>query len=470
MKCPTCGAENDQANHFCDQCGTRLDQQPAEAAPTGAAMTSGVALCPTCGSPVLPGEAFCDNCGASLTAPAPDTTGVAPTPDSTEMPATMVAPSVPEGTAVPIEDSSITSAAVSVPVIDASTSAAVVVPDDTSAPAVDASVVAPSTVEASSTSAAPDTAAAPADATSAPAMDTTSAADTGAAATSTPDTSTATSDYDARKKQLEDEIARQQQVVTQLEGVQTMLGAGTPAGVVASLDEGRAALTKLQSELDGLQPPAPAIDPAELARLNDEVARQQQVVTQLEGVQSMLGAATPAGVLSDLDEARKALAKAQSDLSALGGAPAVASSPASTPATDTSTASAPAADASAPSAAPAADASAPAAPIGPRLVVDGSGVVIQLPSDKTELIIGREDPISGIHPEVDLTAHGGESGGVSRQHARLSLTAGQWTLTDLNSTNHTRVDGTRLEPNAATPVNDGSKLQFGRVVMVFHKA
>ena len=119
MKCPTCGAENDQANHFCDQCGTRLDQQPAEAAPTGAAMTSGVALCPTCGSPVLPGEAFCDNCGASLTAPAPDTTGVAPTPDSTEMPATMVAPSVPEGTAVPIEDSSITSAAVSVPVIDA---------------------------------------------------------------------------------------------------------------------------------------------------------------------------------------------------------------------------------------------------------------------------------------------------------------------------------------------------------------
>ena len=482
MKCPTCGAENDQANHFCDQCGTRLDQQPAQAAPTGAAMAAGVALCPTCGSPVLPGEAFCDNCGASLTAPAPDSTAAsAATPDSTQMPPTTVAPSVPEGTAVPVETVDTSSTSVSVPVIDASaSSSAAVTPDDTSAPAVDATIAAVSTaVDTSSTviaSAGPDTGAAPVDTTTPAAPDTGSTPDSGAAPTAAPDPGMATSDYEARKKQLEDEIGRQQQVVTQLEGVQKMLGGGTPAGVVASLDEGRAALAKLQSELDSLQPPQPAIDPAELARLNDEIGRQQQVVTQLESVQTMLGAATPAGVLADLDQARQALSKAQTDLTALGGSPAPVSSPSSAPASEAaSTSAAPATDANA-SAAPAADTSAAvaapvasAAPSGPRLVVEGSGAVIQLPSDKTELIIGREDPISGIHPEVDLTAHGGESGGVSRQHARLSQTAGQWTLTDLNSTNHSRVDGVRLEPNTATPVNDGAKLQFGRLVMVFHK-
>lgn len=490
MKCPTCGAENDQANHFCDQCGTRLDQQPVQVAPTGAAMTAGVALCPTCGSPVLPGEAFCDNCGASLTSPAPDSTASsAPLPDSTQMPATTVAASVPEGTAAPVVELSTASTSVSVPVIDAS---AIVTPDNTSVPAVDATVAAvntavDTTVAAVSTavdtssavvsSAGQDTSAAPVDASTTAAPDTTSAPDSSAAPVAAPDTGMATSDYEARKKQLEDEIGRQQQVVTQLEGVQNMLGAGTPAGVVASLDEGRAALTKLQSELDSLQPPQPAIDPAELARLNDEIGRQQQVVTQLEGVQNMLGAATPAGVLADLDQARQALAKAQADLTALGGSPAPVSSPSSALAPEAaSTSAAPAADASA-SAAPAADTSAAvaapvasAAPSGPRLVVEGSGAVIQLPSDKNELIIGREDPISGIHPEVDLTTHGGESGGVSRQHARLSQTAGQWTLTDLNSTNHSRVDGVRLEPNTATPVNDGAKLQFGRLVMVFHKS
>ena len=86
---------------------------------------------------------------------------------------------------------------------------------------------------------------------------------------------------------------------------------------------------------------------------------------------------------------------------------------------------------------------------------------------KAEIIIGREDPISGIHPEIDMTPYGGETGGVSRQHARLNVSGGQWTLTDLNSTNHTKIDGNRLEPNVPTPVQDGARLQFGRVALVF---
>jgi hypothetical protein len=41
---------------------------------------------------------------------------------------------------------------------------------------------------------------------------------------------------------------------------------------------------------------------------------------------------------------------------------------------------------------------------------------------------------------------------------------------DLNSTNHTKIDGARLEPNVPTPVHDGARLQFGRLSMMFRLA
>jgi pSer/pThr/pTyr-binding forkhead associated (FHA) protein len=111
----------------------------------------------------------------------------------------------------------------------------------------------------------------------------------------------------------------------------------------------------------------------------------------------------------------------------------------------------------------------PATPsTGPRLVFEDSGQEIKLPTDKREIIIGREDPISGIHPEVDMTPHGGETGGVSRQHARITHADGQWTITDLNSTNYTRVDGVKIDPNVAAPLRDGARVQLGRVAMTFH--
>ncbi|HNP71187.1 MAG TPA: zinc-ribbon domain-containing protein, partial [Kouleothrix sp.] len=72
MKCPTCGAENEAGNRFCEQCGSRLDIAAAAAPPPAVAppaATSGT--CPSCGATVLPGEAFCDECGASLSSAAP---------------------------------------------------------------------------------------------------------------------------------------------------------------------------------------------------------------------------------------------------------------------------------------------------------------------------------------------------------------------------------------------------------------
>ena len=102
---------------------------------------------------------------------------------------------------------------------------------------------------------------------------------------------------------------------------------------------------------------------------------------------------------------------------------------------------------------------------GPRLI-GSDGASISLPP-RNELIVGREDPISGIHPDIDLTPHGGEAGGVSRRHAVLRQQNGQWSVTDLDSTNYTRVDGNRIAPNTETPLHDGARLQFGRVEFEF---
>ena len=58
---------------------------------------------------------------------------------------------------------------------------------------------------------------------------------------------------------------------------------------------------------------------------------------------------------------------------------------------------------------------------------------------------------------------------VSRQHARINHVDGQWTVTDLNSTNYTRVDGNKLDPSLPAPIKDGSRIQFGRIVVTFRE-
>lgn len=56
---------------------------------------------------------------------------------------------------------------------------------------------------------------------------------------------------------------------------------------------------------------------------------------------------------------------------------------------------------------------------------------------------------------------------VSRRHARLEYEAGAWHVTDLDSTNGTYLNGTRLEPNVATPLPYGANIRFGAVLARF---
>jgi pSer/pThr/pTyr-binding forkhead associated (FHA) protein len=76
-----------------------------------------------------------------------------------------------------------------------------------------------------------------------------------------------------------------------------------------------------------------------------------------------------------------------------------------------------------------------------------------VPLNGTRILIGRTSQSRGIFPEIDVQALNADPA-VSSRHAMLELDpAGQWTLTDLGSTN-----GTFLSADAAEPIEAGVAL------------
>jgi len=137
------------------------------------------------------------------------------------------------------------------------------------------------------------------------------------------------------------------------------------------------------------------------------------------------------------------------------------------PATSEPSVGAPSLDASAAGAAPVGVAT-PAAPstMSARLIVEADNSEFDL-SGKDNVIIGREDAVSNIFPDIDLTPHGGEEGGVSRMHARIFVESGQYMLEDENSTNFTFLNRQRLTGKTPTPLHDNDELKLGRVLLRF---
>lgn len=110
-----------------------------------------------------------------------------------------------------------------------------------------------------------------------------------------------------------------------------------------------------------------------------------------------------------------------------------------------------------------------AAEAAPKLVVQADSAEFDL-GGKSEVLIGREDPVSNIYPDIDLTPHGGEEGGVSRLHAKVFVNGSQYLIEDQNSTNFTFVNKQKLAPKTPTPIKGGDEIRLGRVVMTFQTA
>lgn len=104
-----------------------------------------------------------------------------------------------------------------------------------------------------------------------------------------------------------------------------------------------------------------------------------------------------------------------------------------------------------------------------RLIVEADNQEFDL-SGKDNIMLGREDAVSNIFPEVDLTPHGGEEGGVSRLHARIFVENGQYMLEDENSTNFTFLNRQRLASKTPTPLHDNDEIKLGRVLLRFKTA
>jgi len=98
-----------------------------------------------------------------------------------------------------------------------------------------------------------------------------------------------------------------------------------------------------------------------------------------------------------------------------------------------------------------------------RLVEIGSGIVFPL-ADQRETTVGRLDPVTGIHPEVDLTPIDVKRS-TSRRHARLRREDdGSYSvIEDVGTMNGTFVNGVRLTAGRAFPIRPGDTVTFGTI-------
>ena len=513
MKCQMCGEINKLDVRYCESCGARLDA-PVNVAANADAHGLSALTCRQCSAVILPGERSCEQCGAPVPTSSVDATGIsselrvsdlplggfadtaldmnafhAPTPSSMSGPLQYT---------IEADTHDDTQEAVVMPQDNDLTLSQGFAPTPTDAPTQDAPATPPAVVDAVYE------------------VDETSAVVAPSAA-----------EVQALKQQrslLEQEIQRQQDIINQLDAMRNTFREFTPLAVLIGITEAEQMLVGLRADLAALPMP-PEIDPLLIERLTKDMARQVEIIEQFEQIQRTFGSATPRAVVQGITDARASVAHLHAELVAYGievSPPRVQNpdfvpvppvvAPAPVPARVVAMPadaipSAPLPPAPIPSAplpevapdAPAVPAdilamavnSGPLAPltateaptiterpvgqvvnpVAPtaRLQLE-SGTVLTLPSGRREIIIGRDDPISGVHPEVDMTPYGAESGGVSRRHVRLTVLEGQWMITDLQSTNHTRVNGVRIDPGVPTQLPDGAQVVLGRIGFIFRSS
>lgn len=89
-----------------------------------------------------------------------------------------------------------------------------------------------------------------------------------------------------------------------------------------------------------------------------------------------------------------------------------------------------------------------------------NGVKIVLHPNQSEWILGREG--------VDANFSSYDSQGVvSRRHARINYSAGQWSMTDLDSTNGTWVGSMQLQPHVPMRIEHGALIKLGGLMVTF---
>jgi predicted amidophosphoribosyltransferase len=420
--CPYCGNQAAENAIFCDQCGTRLPvaAEPAaeevvatEVESTPGEVPEGILICPSCGAENVPGEVFCDACGEPLEAPEPvPSEAVAGPAVAAEVELETVLDAEPEVEVETVLEAAAEAEGVPVAVAEqtyCSVCGASVRPGDTFC----------GTCGASLTEAAEEQSLVEEPVIIEPAEEAAPAA-----------------------VLIEEETVEPVEVEGEAEIEEPVLVEEGPLEEVVVEPEGAAVAETVVVEVE----PEPAIVPKE--PLEEVVVTEAQV--EEPGLE---------GVVVEADEYTCPVCGA----SVLPDQRFCASCGAALPVAEA------AVPAVAPAAVPETEPAAPPITMGPYLEVVDSGAHIPL-IDQPELLIGRVDDVSGIYPDIDMTPHGGEEGGVSRRHAQLLHEGDAWFVVDLNSTNGSYVNGTEIAPSARVPLQDGDRIGLGDSEVVLHTA
>ena len=84
-------------------------------------------------------------------------------------------------------------------------------------------------------------------------------------------------------------------------------------------------------------------------------------------------------------------------------------------------------------------------------------------AERNEFTLGRAIEGQPILPDVDLSPFDAFTLGVSRLHAALRIINGEVVVTDLGSSNGTRVNGQKIVPHVDYPINHGDVIALGKL-------
>lgn len=103
-----------------------------------------------------------------------------------------------------------------------------------------------------------------------------------------------------------------------------------------------------------------------------------------------------------------------------------------------------------------------------KLIVErGKNIGKEFILRENEVNIGRWDADNGIFPDVDLDAEDADTK-ISRRHAKIRRSGGEYTVEDLGSTNGTFINrGRRLIPGNRQILHDGDEIIVGKTFLRF---
>ncbi len=104
---------------------------------------------------------------------------------------------------------------------------------------------------------------------------------------------------------------------------------------------------------------------------------------------------------------------------------------------------------------------------GPERLIHDSGTEFFL-SEGDETSIGRRDPVTGIHPDIDLTPADSQRS-ISRRHAKIFRRENKYYVREeIGTMNGTFVNGERIETGVPVEFENGDEVRFGLIKTKFH--